>query len=386
MKSFSVAPTPQLHFGVGKISVLASILKPYGLKVLLVTGARSFLGSAEGISVMEQLEKNEFAVSHISINKEPTPFVIDEAVKKFSLDLPHVVVAIGGGSVLDAGKAISAMLPINEPVKSYLEGVGTHPSHPGVKIPFIAVPTTAGTGSEATKNAVLSEIGEHGYKKSLRHQNFVPNVAIVDPALTVLCPPSVTASSGMDAFTQLLESYLSTAANPVTDALALEGLHGIARSLTKVYHDGKNLQARTDMALAAYLSGITLANAGLGLVHGFASSIGGMFEISHGVICSALMAPANKITVRKLREEDNKEALSKYAIVGKMFLSDNNKSQSFYIDGLLNLIESCADQLNIPSLGIEPAYFSKLTQATDNKSNPVALNHNEMMEVLSLTR
>ena len=166
---------------------------------------------------------------------EPTPGIVDEAVKKTVSFDPDVVVAIGGGSVMDAGKAISAMLPLVEPVKNYLEGVGTKPAHPGVKVPFIAIPTTAGTGSEAAKNAVLSETGENGYKRSLRHNNFVPNVAIIDPALSITCPPATTAASGMDAFTQLLESYLSTAGNAVTDALAYEGLQQVSRSLRQAY-------------------------------------------------------------------------------------------------------------------------------------------------------
>ena len=205
---------------------------------------------------------------------------------------------------MDAGKAIAAMLPLHEPVKNYLEGVGTR-SHPGVKLPFIAVPTTAGTGSEAAKNAVLSETGEKGYKRSLRHNNFVPNVAVIDPILTLSCPPATTAASGMDAFTQLLESYLSTAGNPITDALAYEGLRQVSGNLLHAFRSGDDLNARIGMALAAFLSGLTLTNAGLGLVHGFAASIGGYFPIAHGVICSSMMPAVNRVTVRRLRSLDH---------------------------------------------------------------------------------
>jgi alcohol dehydrogenase class IV len=279
------------------------------------------------------------------------------------------------------------MLPLHESVKDYLEGVGTK-AHPGVKIPFIAVPTTAGTGSEATKNAVLSETGENGYKKSLRHNNFVPDVAIIDPKLTLGCPPAITAASGMDAFTQLLESYLSTAANPITDALAYEGLTYISTSLVPAYEDGSNLAARTALALAAYLSGITLANAGLGLVHGFASAIGGYFDISHGVICSTLMASANKVTVRKLRgEKSNDAALVKYAAIGKLFSSENNKSDAYYIDSLLAHIEQLTHELKIPGLkdsGVTSSDFEKIIKASDNKNNPAILNTEEMEEVLAM--
>jgi alcohol dehydrogenase class IV len=386
INAFGFAAIPHLHFGAGKITVLPSAVKAFGSKMLLITGAHSFITSSHGQNLLEQLHSNGIVVDRYTIDKEPAPAMIDAAVKKFSHSVPDVVVAIGGGSVLDAGKAIAAMIPLNESVKDYLEGVGTKPAHPGTKVPFIAVPTTSGTGSEATKNAVLSETGEKGYKKSLRHNNFVPNVAIVDPVLTVSCPPATTAASGMDAFTQLLESYLSTAANPITDALAFEGLRRVSTSLKKAYQDGSNLEARTDMALASYLSGITLANAGLGLVHGFASSIGGYFDIPHGVICSSLMAAANKATVQKLRlKKIDEGALMKYAAIGKIFSSLENRSADYYIDFLLTLIDTWTKEMDIPGLaqgGVTPPDFEKIINVTENKNNPVALEREEMVEIL----
>lgn len=386
--AFSFAPTPQLHFGPGKISDLPSISKTFGSKILLITGAKSFITSTSYERLVDEFRSKEIIVEQYSIRNEPTPGVVDQAVRSFAPFGIKVVVAIGGGSVLDAGKAIAAMLPLNEPVKDYLEGVGTNRRHSGVKVPFIAVPTTSGTGSEATKNAVLSEIGASGYKKSLRHNNFVPDVAIIDPVLTVSCTPATTAASGMDAFTQLLESYLSTTANPITDALALEGLRYVSTSLKICYKEGSNLQARTGMALAAYLSGVTLANAGLGLVHGFAGSIGGVFSIPHGIICSALMASVNKVTVRKLRSgKSNDEALAKYAEIGKMFAGTENKSNDYYIDFLLNTIEMWTREMSIPTLshgGVSSIDFDRIIKATDNKNNPVVLNSEEMLEILEM--
>jgi len=368
--------------------VLPSAAKSFGSKILLITGTRSFPSSTDSLDPLEQLNARKMSVEDFTIEKEPSPGVIDHAVKTFFAFEPNVVVAIGGGSVLDAGKAISAMLPLNEAVKPYLEGVGKKPVHPGVKIPFIAVPTTAGTGSEATKNAVLSEVGRRGYKKSLRHNNFVPDIAIVDPVLTISCPPSITASSGMDAFTQLLESYLSTKANPVTDALAYEGLKRVSFSLMQAYHNGTDLEARTNMALASYISGITLANAGLGLVHGFASAIGGYFEISHGVICSSLILASNKVMIRKLRSEKSaSNALIKYALVGKMFSRSEDKSDEYYVDLLLSVMETWTKEMNIPTLsegGITKKDLEKISVASDNKNNPVALSKDEMIEVLEL--
>ena len=384
--SFTIARTPQLYFGAGKFSTLFSTIRSFGKNILLVTGARSFLTSESGRELPDKLRQSGFAFEHVIISKEPTPEIIDQAVRRSISFHCDVVVAIGGGSVLDAGKAISAMLLLNEPVKDYLEGVGTKPSHPGIKVPFIAIPTTSGTGSEATKNAVLSEIGENGYKRSLRHNNFVPDIAILDPLLTINCPQTITASSGMDAFTQLFESYLSTTANPITDSLAVEGLVRVSKSLRKAFADGANTEARTDMSLASYLSGITLANAGLGLVHGFASSIGGFFDISHGVICSSLMPACNRFTVKKLRERrTNDAALVKYANAGKIFSDATNKSDDYYIDYLIDLIDNWTNTMKIPRLrdvGVLPEHFKKIVDVADNKNNPVALEKDEMMEVL----
>lgn len=388
MDPFTLTTTPNLHFGPGKISILPSAAKSFGSKMLLITGTRSFPSSTDSLNLLEQLNARKMSVEHFTIEKEPSPGVIDHAVKMFHTFAPDVIVAIGGGSVLDAGKAISAMLPLNEPVKPYLEGIGKKPVHPGVKIPFIAVPTTAGTGSEATKNAVLSEIGKRGYKRSIRHNNFIPDIALVDPVLTVTCPPSITATSGMDAFTQLLESYLSTKANPITDALAYEGLKRISFSLIPAYHDGADLEARTNMALASYISGVTLANAGLGLVHGFASAIGGYFEIPHGTICSSLILAANKVTLRKLRTgKITSNALLKYSTVGKMFSESTDKSDEYYGDLLLSVMETWGKEMNIPTLsdgGVTSKDFEKILNASENKNNPVPLNKEEMLEVLEI--
>jgi alcohol dehydrogenase class IV len=381
---FTFAATPEVHFGVGKRRLLPSLIQNYGYHVLVVTGATAFLSSQYGEEVLMSLHAAGIKVQHAIIDREPSPAMIDDAVNKCAR-MPDVVVAIGGGSVLDAGKAIAAMLPLLEPVKDYLEGVGTK-SHPGKKVPFIALPTTSGTGSEATKNAVLSEVGINGFKKSLRHNNFVPNIAIIDPELTLSCPPPITASSGMDAFTQLLESYVSTAASPITDSLAIEGLRRVSVSLLPAYHDGNNIGARSDMALAAYLSGVTLANAGLGLVHGFASALGGYFEISHGVICSSLMRAANAITIKRLQEhQPNGEAMAKYAAVGKIFASQDHKSATYYIDYLLELIASWTTILKIPRLGdvgVTEKDFEKVLDASDNKNNPIKLSRDEMQVVL----
>ncbi len=385
---FSFASTPSLQFGNGKFSVLPDAIRSFGSNVLLVTGAKSLLSSSYFSYLSEQLESKSIVFKHCIVETEPSPSLIDAVVQQFSFERIDSVVAIGGGSVLDAGKAISAMLPLKTPVKEYLEGVGNKHAHPGVKVPFIAVPTTSGTGSEATKNAVLSETGENGYKKSLRHNNFVPDLAIVDPTLAVSCPPSVTAASGMDAFTQLLESYVSTAANPITDALAYTGLKLISNSLFRSYHEGNNLEARGEMALASYLSGITLANAGLGLVHGFASSIGGYLSIPHGVICSSLMPATNTVTVKHLRICKDERSLKKFADIGRLFSGAKDKTDDFYVDALLEKIASLAVEMDIPRLyqaGVKRTDFKKILSNTDNKNNPVILQPEQMLEILEMS-
>ncbi len=382
---FAFATTPEIQFGAGKLVLLPTWVASKGRHVLVVTGKRSFLHSVHWHSLRDSFIEKGLLVSLFQVEKEPSPSLVDACVATYKDEHVDVVVAIGGGSVLDAGKAISAMLPLGDQVHLYLEGIGTK-QHPGTKVPFIAIPTTAGTGSEATKNAVLSEVGEKGFKKSLRHAHFVPDMALIDPELMLDCPPSVTGSSGMDAFTQLLESYLSTAANPMTDALALEGLSHISRSLLPAFKEGHSVSARSGMALAALLSGITLANAGLGLVHGFASSIGGYFDIPHGVVCSRLMYPCNKLTVQKLRKK-RMEACAKYANVGQLFYGEANKSQDFYVDFLLDIMAAWTEELKIPRLsqfGVTQTDFERILHATENKSNPIPLEKEEIQEALEM--
>lgn len=372
--------TPETYFGAGKISQLPELIQRFGRRVLLVTGGASFSNSAHYTQLMTALE--HFDVEQHHVTHEPSPDDVDSVARHSHAD---VVVAIGGGSVLDAGKAIAAMIPVAQPVEHYLEGVG-HLTHPGTRRGFIAVPTTAGTGSEATNNAVISKVGPGGFKRSLRHDNFLPDIALIDPVLTVSCPLSVTATSGMDAFTQLLESYLSDGGNNVTDAMALEGLACIRDGLFRAYRNGEDLEARTNMSLAAYLSGIALATAGLGLVHGFASSIGGLFAIPHGVICSRLMGPCNMYTVRRLREIDSSgDALIKYAKVGRLFSKDGSHPDHYYVDALVDLIYQYTDVMQIADLGnygVAQSDVAGIAAVTDNKRNPVPLNNEDKQAIL----
>jgi alcohol dehydrogenase class IV len=383
---FQFSRLPQIWFGAGKITMLSDLIRRYGEKVLVITGSSSFSGSVQGNIFFSSLEKCGIKSNVFVIPGEPSPDLIDKAVSRFRGEKTDVVVAIGGGSVMDAGKAVSAMLRVAGSVRDYLEGVGTV-DHPGTKVPLIVVPTTSGTGSEATKNAVISEVGENGFKKSLRHDNFIPDIALIDPELTVTCPPSLTVASGMDCFTQLIEAYLSDKASEYTDALAIRGISAAAIALEKVFRDGNDIEARSSMAFASLTSGICLANAGLGVVHGFASSIGGRFDIPHGLICGTLMAVSNEITVRKLLNgEGDASYLQKYATLGRMIMGETGKSDDYYINGFIDELHHLTSVLKLPGLkeaGMKEDSFDEICSATENKNNPVKLTKEEMLEILT---
>jgi alcohol dehydrogenase class IV len=384
--TFLFGRIPLINFGNGKLKTLPRLIKIYGGKIILVTGRHSFMASKEARDLLNAFEDATISFQRVVIGGEPSPEVIDETVRSLNSHRFDAVVGIGGGSVLDAGKAISAMMFRQESVMEFLEGVGKS-EHPGSRLPYIAIPTTSGTGSEVTKNAVLSSVGEHGFKKSLRHNNFVPDIALVDPSLTLNCPKDITASSGTDCLSQLLEAYLSTMASGYTDALALEGIKAVKESLIRSVHNGDDLQARTGMAYAALTSGICLANAGLGSVHGFASSIGGMFNIPHGVVCGTLLAIANEINVIELRKSiDGSSALKKYAFLGKIFSNTENKPDDYYIDSFIGHLKELTEELNLPRLkqyNITSENIGSICRVTDIKNNPVRLTQDNLAEILA---
>jgi len=278
---FNIARLPHILFGEGRVMDIPTQVAAFGKRVLIITGAQSFRATAHWQTLQQGLRDQAVTWETFTVQGEPSPDMVDEAVRDYRGI--EIVLGIGGGSVLDAAKAIAGLLPHGNSVMDHLEGVGKGIAYQGPSTPFIAVPTTAGTGSEATKNAVLSrQDTETGFKKSFRHDCLVPQVAIVDPNLLASCPPDLLAANGMDAFTQLLESYLSTNANPLTDALALSGM--------TAFRDGFFAGERSQLAYAALLSGITLAQTGLGSVHGLASPLGAFFPCPHGVVCGTLLA------------------------------------------------------------------------------------------------
>jgi alcohol dehydrogenase class IV len=387
--SFKFCRTPDILFGAGKIKAIPDILRSRGVqKLLLVLGGSSFQKTGQWEWLSEELTKAGIVFNSVSVQHEPSPEFVDEITGRYRDENMDMVLSIGGGSAIDAGKAISAMLTQKDPVMSFLEGAGAGKDHDGRKVPFIAVPTTSGTGSEATKNAVLSQIGEMGFKNSLRHDNFVPNLAILDPELTASCPPKVTAASGMDAFCQLLESYMSDASSPMTDALALSGIAFASASLEDVStREPLNMEKRAKMSYAALLSGITLANAGLGVVHGFASSIGGLFDIPHGVLCGTMLPEAVRVTMQEAfkNRRENAWIIRKYVTVGELLCGTVSKDDEKTCAALNDYLVRLKETLKLPGLnqfGITSGDAGRIALKTSNKNNPVKLNQEHLYQLV----
>lgn len=381
LPSFQFKQIPHIVFGSGVRSEIAKNAGQFGNSTLLITGGGSFTGSVHFDQLSRQLADSHIDASLACITKEPSPEAVDQIVDIHRGTPITSVIAIGGGSVLDGGKAVAAMLTEEGSVQEYLEGIGSkRPS--GSTLAFIAVPTTSGTGSETTANAVLSSVGPKGFKKSLRHNNFIPDIAIIDPDLTLSCPPALTATCGMDCFTQLVEGYLSTNASPITDNFALQGIEATGRSLQIAYNDGSNIEARSDLSYAAMLSGIVLANAGLGTVHGFASAVGGILPIPHGVVCGTLMEPVNHLTLQRLREDGVENvALQKYTQLGKLFSQDIKKSDDWYQDHFIHTLAHLSYSLSIPNFSsyeITGDTVDTIIAETSNKYNPVQFDRAEL--------
>lgn len=386
---FQFARIPHVTFGQGTLARLPAVVPDFCSNAVLVTGGKSLKRSGKFAEIDELLAGRDVNYFHVSVKHEPSPQVVDAAVEDFRTKNVHVVIAVGGGSVIDAGKAISAMLPQEGSVRDFLEGVGTR-QHDGAKVPFIAIPTTSGTGSEATKNAVISEVGKTGFKKSLRHDNLVPDFAIIDPELMVSCPPDVTAACGMDALTQLLEAYVSSAASPMTDALAWSGLEAmkdnVVRACTSCAGD---VEVRAQVAYGSFTSGVTLANAGLGIVHGLASPLGGFFEVPHGVVCGTLLAEATRGNIEALKGKgaDGQASLEKHARVGALLAGEpyNPARVDHLCHQLVEMLATWTEELGLPRLGeygVTEADLDRIVASAGLKNNPVPLEPEQVKRIV----
>ena len=389
INAFTLLTNPRLIFGAGQFKLLPSLIKQKGNTVLIVTGKSSLQKTGRLEALENGLKKEELKYFIYTVAGEPSPDIVDKAVSEFKPKGVDVIASVGGGSVLDAGKAISAMFPQDGSIEDYMEGIGTQ-TYNGLKIPFIAVPTTAGTGSESTKNTVLSKVGPNGYKKSLRHDNLVPDIALVDPELMLNTPFSIAVASGMDAFTQLLEPYVSPQASILTDIFALSGMEAMKDAIVPVcLNTPDNLDLWRQMAYGAYLSGITLANAGLGVIHAFSSAIGGYFNIPHGVICGTLLSVSVEKNIEALRQIENEYMLDRYARVGwlledKVYKADK-QMRNEGCEILIKKLHDWTDKLQLPKLGqygIKKEDLDKILHITQNRSNPVNLTKDDMREIL----
>lgn len=387
---FAVSRLPRIEFGSGALARLPAIVRSYGAHALLVTGAGSHKNSSFWPAVTEGFKAQGISWLHLTVPGEPSPQMVDEAVRSLGAEAIDVVVGIGGGSALDAAKAIAGLLGPGNSVMDHLEGVGPELPYSGPATPFIAVPTTAGTGSEATKNAVLSVQGPDGYKKSFRDEKLVAEVALVDPDLLATCPPAVIAANGMDALTQLLESYVSSRAAPLTDSLAWGGIKAARDGLLALYTDAGDAAARERMAYAALVSGITLAQVGLGSVHGLAAPLGAFFPIPHGVACGTLVATATRVNIEALRTRDPENpALEKYAQVGRLLSKQGQPDREAAHAVLIDTLDAWTHALGLPTLahyGVTPADIPRIvanSRGSSMKTNPVRLEDAEIAAILA---
>lgn len=390
ISAFSLSRLPRIEFGAGRFRQIPKLAAGYGRNVLLVTGARSFQNSPLWPQLLGELEQRGMTWHLATIAGEPSPTMVDTLVTRHRPHHIDVVIGIGGGSALDAAKAIAGLLRPGNSVRDHLEGVGPELPYRGPATPFIAVPTTAGTGSEATKNAVLSEHGHTGFKKSFRDEQLVADYAVVDPDLLASCPSNILAANGMDAFTQLLESYVSLKANTFTDALALDGLRSVRDSLLPWYEGrGDATTHRGRMAYAALLSGITLAQVGLGSVHGLAAPLGAFFPISHGVACGTLVAAATRVNIRVMqaREPDN-PARRRYAEIGRL-LAERSLPDEAASEALLEILEEWTLRLELPRLGafgVQAEDIPRIVRhcrGSSMQTNPIALSDEEVAEIIA---
>lgn len=379
---FEFATAGRIIFGNGALADAGAVVRSFGRNALLVVGRdprraerlQARLGPA-GVTV------RTFSVAH-----EPTTTDVEAGVAAARETACDVVVGFGGGSAIDAAKAIAALATNPGPVTDYLEVIGRAQPLARPPLPCIAIPTTAGTGAEVTRNAVLASPA-HRVKVSLRSPLMLPRVALVDPELTQDLPPSLTATTGLDALTQLIEPYVSCRANPLTDPWCRDGLARVARSLRTAVANGREAAARTDLALASLAGGLALANAGLGAVHGFAGPIGGAFPVAHGAACAALLPHVTAANLRALRERAPAHpALPRYDEVARVLTGRATASG----DDLVVWLRELVSALQIPPLstyGLAPADVPALVtaamKASSMKGNPLPLTEGECAGILS---
>jgi alcohol dehydrogenase class IV len=378
--TFEFVTAGRILFGRGKSQQIPSLAGDLGRRALVVLG-----GSGRGREALtEGLSDAGVRPLVFNVSREPTTHLVDQATGIARAEGCDLVIAVGGGSVIDAGKAVAGMIANPGEVRDYLEVAGSGKPFLKRGVPFIAVPTTAGTGSEVTRNAVL-DVPEHKVKASLRSPHLLARLAVVDPELTLSLPPAIAAYTGMDALTQLIEPFVSNAANPLTDGICREGLTRASRSLARVYRDGSDVAAREDMALAALFGGIALANARLGAVHGFASVLGGATGHAHGAICARLLPFVMEVNIRAVGERGDPIIIQRYTEIARALTGD---AEADARDGV-SWVRGVCIEMDIPPLrvaGLSLADCGRLVplvqRASSTQGNPVTLSDEELRGIL----
>jgi len=378
---FEFATAKWIIFGVGSANKIADNTLELGNNPLIVTGKNQnrckFL--------LDDFTKKKIKFEIFSVNGEPTTQVVTECLNLANHSKTDVIIGIGGGSAIDAGKAVSALITNGGDLFDYLEVIGRGKPIKNPTIPFIAVPTTAGTGTEVTKNAVIKS-NEHSVKVSLRSPFMLPDIAVLDPVLTYSMPKEVTASTGLDAFTQVIEPYVSIKANMLTDSICKEGIKRISRSLLKAFNNPNDKKAREDMCIGSLFGGIALANAKLGAVHGFAGPMGGMIGAPHGVVCGILLPYVIKANIKALQErKPSSEVFKKYEKVAKIVTKNDNAKPK----DLIQWTDELYGKLNMPHLSevdlkeeqIEEL-IDKAKKSNSMKGNPIILTDEELRGII----
>ena len=378
---FEFATASRIIFGLGSLRGIGPLAKELGAQALVVTGR----DSRRAQPLAELLREAGVDSICFPVQGEPDLETVRQGTAMARGERCDLVLGFGGGSALDAGKAIAAMLANPGGLLNYLEIIGEGKALTKPSAPFIAIPTTAGTGSEVTRNAVLAS-PEHGVKVSLRSPLMLPRIALVDPELTYALPASLTASTGLDALTQLIEPFVCSRANPMTDAFCREGIRAASRSLRVAFENGTNHEARENMCLASLLGGLALANAGLGAVHGLAGPFGGRFGAPHGAVVAALLPHVMQTNLRALRQrQPGNEALHRYEEVARLL---TGKATATAEDGV-EWVSQLVSDLKIPPLRVYgfahehiPELVENAGKASSMKANPVVLTQTELAEIL----
>jgi alcohol dehydrogenase class IV len=387
--NFEFAIANLIIFGPGRFREIGDIAQSFGKRALVVTGKRALSEAGIVDNLKHNLEAKKVEFLQFIVPGEPDLNLIEQKMVKLANTDCDLVIGLGGGSVIDTAKAIGVLLTNGGNLLDYMEVIGKGQPLTKPAVPLIAIPTTAGTGSETTRNAVIKDPNT-GVKASLRSPYLLPRVALVDPELTYSLPPEITASTGLDALTQLIEPYTSKRAQPFTGALIQDGIQRVARSLIKAYEQGDSI-AREDMALASLESGIALANSGLGAAHGFSGSLGGKYSIPHGIACACLLPHVMEANIRSLQtKEPTSPILDRYAEIGEWLIGKRLETEQDTRDAGIKFVRELCLRLKVPSLrdfGLKledlPEIANQSAKSSSMRANPVSFSQDELVGILT---